>query len=152
MCQGATVAAFLALFALLMVGAVIDIRRRIVPNKLLFVCAVVWILWRGALAVYAPATLAETATLAAGSLAFGVCLLGFSVVYERFRKREALGGGDIKLLTVICLFIGVPYTLGMLFLACLISLIYGLALRKTTRTIPMVPCIACASMAVVLFL
>lgn len=144
----ATLLAYVTLFALLLAGAIIDIRKRIVPNKLVIGIAGVWLAWRIALALIAPETLSDSAISIVVAFTFGGGLIAFSVIYERLCGKEAIGGGDIKLLTVVCLFVGIQYTLAVLFVACLISLLYGFALRKTSRTIPMAPCICCAMLAV----
>jgi leader peptidase (prepilin peptidase)/N-methyltransferase len=54
-------------------------------------------------------------------LSVGILLLALSLVIGKMLKKEAIGGGDIKLVGVIGLFLGFKLTLLGLFLAALIG-------------------------------
>lgn len=57
----------------------------------------------------------------AGGFIVGFGMLGLSVLVEARTGRESFGGGDVKLLLVVGLFLGLPASLTMLLTACLIA-------------------------------
>lgn len=148
----ATLAAFVGLFALLLAAAVGDIRRRSVSNRLVAAIIVLWVLWRGALLAAALAGGAGVMPVLAGSLEavvsaaiIGGGMLLFTTAYERVRGDFAFGGGDIKLLAAVALFLGVTPTLFVLGASCAVSLVFAAANRCGTaqRGIPFATCLAC---------
>jgi len=81
-------------------------------------------------------------------------LLGWS--FEKLVKREAMGGGDIKLYTFIGILLGIQLTLLSLFVASILGLLYGFIqfIRKQSmmqREIPFGPFIAGGSILVYLW-
>lgn len=104
----------------------IDQRWGIIPDKIV-ISMIVWgtILYL----ISAPYALLNgiVGMVAAGGLMLGVALLG-KLVY----KREAVGGGDIKLAAAIGLFLGVKLSLFSLFASFTLGGLYGalLIMRK----------------------
>lgn len=84
------------------------------------------------------------------ALIYGGGILVFSLVYEQVSKKPSLGGGDIKLLFMVSLFLGVYASVLMLFLACVLGLLFAPIWRtmtkRTSLTFPFGPSIALASM------
>lgn len=115
----------LALACVLLAGAFADLEGYIIPDR--FVLAgiglrVVWFFfedWRRAL----PDALL-------GGFAVGGGLLAFVLLYEKLRKIEAMGGGDLKLLFVTGLWLGWAKNLLCLLLACVFGIVFGLATQK----------------------
>ena len=115
----------LALACVLLAGAFADLEGYIIPDR--FVLAgiglrVVWFFfedWRRAL----PDALL-------GGFAVGGGLLAFVLLYEKLRKIEAMGGGDLKLLFVTGLWLGWAKNLLCLLLACMFGIVFGLATQK----------------------
>lgn len=147
-----TLAAYAALFALLLATAVVDIRERLIPNALVASIVGVWLAWRIAAAACAVASGAGLAPVVADTLAgvvaaavVGGGLLVMTAVYERVRGIYAFGGGDVKLLAAMALFLGVVPMLFALCAACAVSLLYAVLARRTTAEngIPFAPCAAC---------
>ena len=58
-------------------------------------------------------------------------LLLVATVYEAVTKKRAMGGGDIKLLTMVGLFLGLEHGFLCLLAACLASLLIALILPHT---------------------
>lgn len=159
-----TVGAYAALFALLICASISDIRNRIVSNKLVLAIVLIWVLCRGAVIagtgeaignsgdmaplIYSYLATAIIDTLASFAVALVTVLILFTSVmfYERIRGKFALGGADIKLIAAIALFVPLDMLLAVVFIACVISLIYALAdmYAKPPRGIPFVPCLTCA--------
>ena len=115
----------LALACVLLAGAFADLEGYIIPDR--FVLAgiglrVVWFFfedWRRTL----PDALL-------GGFAVGGGLLAFVLLYEKLRKIEAMGGGDLKLLFVTGLWLGWAKNLLCLLLACVLGVGFGLATQK----------------------
>ena len=115
----------LALACVLLAGAFADLEGYIIPDR--FVLAgiglrVVWFFfedWR---------TTLPDALL--GGFAVGGGLLAFVLLYEKLRRVEAMGGGDLKLLFVTGLWLGWAKNLLCLLLACVLGIAFGLATQK----------------------
>lgn len=89
-----------------------------------------------------------------GALAVGGGLLLFVLLYEKLRKKEAMGGGDLKMLFVTGLYLGWKGNLLCLLLACLLGIFFALAdrqCREGRRLIPWGPAIAAAAILCLLF-
>ncbi len=65
----------------------------------------------------------------AGGVAVGGGILLFSLLFEQVTKRESLGGGDVKLLFAVGLFLGIPLGLFNLLLACIVGLAIAFVLK-----------------------
>lgn len=78
--------------------------------------------------------------LIADGVAISLPLLVIVVLVERILKKEAMGGGDIKLLFVTGLFLGWEKNLLTVFLACIISLIWSV--MQVRKELPFGPAIA----------
>lgn len=137
---------YLAFAALLVAAAVIDLRTLRIPNYLVAALAGLWVVWRLGLAIggvlvgtdFVTALIAPSAfrgvSLAdgiVGAVALGGGLLLVATVYEAVTKKRAMGGGDIKLLTIVGLFLGLEHGFLCLLAACLASLLIALILPHT---------------------
>lgn len=151
---GASFALFLVLLAW---ASAIDLRERRIPNKLVAAMAVLWLVVRVLLAAMAAACSAgafgvdaqigDAALVASaamvrmipfgltlgdglvGALVLGGGSLAVSIAFERLAQRPSMGGGDIKLLAVVGLFLGWERGLWCLFAACLVVLVTQMASR-----------------------
>lgn len=141
-------AAFLALFALLMAASVTDIRSRTIPNRLVLAVAAVWLLWRCASMAIGCAQPSDAVGDVLGALLFGGGLLAFVMVSERVSGRFMMGGGDVKLLAAVSLFLGLRLALVALLAACVVSLAFAAARLK--HGIPFAPCIMCGALVALL--
>lgn len=90
-----------------------------------------------------------TFVLSSTVLFFGMYLL--AVIYEKIAKKEALGGGDIKLYYFIGWIIDIRLGLLSLFIASLLGLLYAMIKKsKYEKYLPLVPFISIA-VAIVYF-
>lgn len=171
---GASFALFLVLLAW---ASAIDLRERRIPNKLVAATAVLWLAVRVLLAAMAAAccaagafgvdaqignaaSAASVATMRVspfgltlgdglvGALVLGGGSLAASIAFERLAQRPSMGGGDIKLLAVVGLFLGWERGLWCLFAACLVVLVMQMVSRVreggkgiASQTFPFAPAI-----------
>lgn len=170
---GASFALFLVLLAW---ASAIDLRERRIPNKLVAAMAVLWLAVRVLLAAMAAAcsagafgvdaqmgnaaSAASVATMRVspfgltlgdglvGALVLGGGSLAASIAFERLAHRPSMGGGDVKLLAAVGLFLGWERGLWCLFAACLVVLVMRMASRVReggkgigSQTFPFAPAI-----------
>lgn len=170
---GASFALFLVLLSW---ASTIDLRERRIPNKLVAAMAVLWLAVRVLLAAMAAACCAagfgvdaqigDAALVASaammrmipfgltlgdglvGALVLGGGSLAASIAFECLAQRPSMGGGDVKLLAVVGLFLGWERGLWCLFAACLVVLVMQMASRLreggkgiASQTFPFAPAI-----------
>ncbi len=143
-----TLVAYALVLGLLVVVSVVDARERRIPNVLVLALGALWLLWRVVLGFagqymglgFATEFIspAPTVTVPPGleivgeSLAGGILgavvlgggLLVMAALYEGIAHRESFGGGDIKLMAVLGLFLGWERGLICLLAACALSLVF----------------------------
>ncbi len=153
----------LGLFALtLIIIAVGDVRSRRVPNLGIIALVGVWVFWRAVLvyslcsssvpfldALATPDGVIGVSVFdgIVASASFGVGSLVLAVVFERVRGEFAMGGGDIKLLFAIGLYLGLQGETTAVFIACAFSVVVALLFRKLSENIPFGLSLAIGSVA-----
>ena len=125
-----------------------DLDDCVIPDGCLLTAALAW-------AVTAPflgLTLGDAAVSLLTGLALGGGMLGTSLVMDRVLKKDTLGGGDIKLLAAVGLYLGPVGSLFALMLACVLGLVLARALQKGRgQPFPFGPAIAAAAAGMLLF-
>lgn len=144
-----TLVAYGLVVVLLAVAAAIDMRTRRIPNAVSVAMVGLWVVWRVALGlggtlsgigfwaeVWAPAPpvivppglviggLTPAGGLV-GAIVLGGGLLVLTAGYEAFAHRESFGGGDIKLMAALGLFLGLERGVICLLAACVLSLLFA---------------------------
>ena len=137
-----TIVAYLAFGCVLVAIAVRDVRTLTIDNRSVLLLMGLWLLWRIALGVEAVVNgfdflvaVVEAAPLTGVSLSDGVLgaivlgggLLVFTTAWEAVTKKAAMGGGDIKLLAAMGLFLGLVGGMVALAVACVVFAIVGIA-------------------------
>ena len=91
--------------------------------------------------------------MALGAFSVSLPLLLLSLVMDALLKKDTLGGGDIKLLFVLGLYLSWLEMLLLLALACVLALLWaaGPGRRRAGGEIPLGPFLAAAWLAVTLF-
>lgn len=164
----ARVFAYLALGSILCVAIATDLDTMTIPNTLVGAAFIVWLssVWFMQPLEYGVGNAFDAwieggfSAVAADGLAaaflIGGGILVFSAVYEQVSGKQSLGGGDIKLLCAVTLFLGIYASLLTIFLACLFGLLFAPLWRAVTRqsspTFPFAPSIACATLVILVAL
>jgi len=128
-----------------------DLRTRLVPNKLVLAMLVAWL---SVTALYILIDIQSAMGFLLPSLIGGLSGGGFFLIMYLV-SGKGIGGGDIKLITVIGLFLTFAKLLPMLFISSLLIALFAgalLLMKKATMksAIPMVPFLY-AGVLVVLF-
>ncbi|MDO4501215.1 MAG: prepilin peptidase [Erysipelotrichaceae bacterium] len=84
-----------------------------------------------------------------GGLLIAGSVLLISLIMDKILKKESMGGGDIKLLFVTGLYLGIIGNLFCLIISCFMGIIFVIGLKKDK--IPFGPSIAMACMFMVLY-
>ena len=89
-------------------------------------------------------------------LLFGAGLLGISLILDRMMGRDTLGGGDIKLIAVTGLYLGIIGTLFTLIISCIGGLVFSLISNAKDesgrgKAFPFGPWIAAAAAIMLLY-
>ena len=127
--------------------SLVDAEIREIPDGALIAGAVIWLvtlpfLWNG---------WADALTHVAAGLVYGLVLLLLSLAMDKLLKKESLGGGDVKLLALIGLYLGFVQTLFALILACVLGLAQAyVTVRRRGVPFPFGPALS-ASAALMIF-
>lgn len=137
--------------AVLFVLTLTDIDDMIIPDGCHIVAVIAWIAaepflfdgWKGVISHVAAA------------LIYGGGLLAVSLILDRIMGRDTLGGGDIKLIAVTGLYLGMIGNLFTLMLSCIMGLIFNAIIKRSSgdgdRAFPFGPWIAGAAAIMLLF-
>ncbi len=141
--------AFYLLFAyMLIVGSFIDFRYYIIPDRISLGLMVVGLIF---------GYLSHRFLFSLYGLIFGFALLYFVAILGKLLfKKEAMGGGDIKLLGGIGAFLGIKGVLFVLFFSSLFGSIVGIALIVAKKSemggrIPFGPYLSLAALVYLFF-
>lgn len=135
-------------FACLVVAAVNDFQSRTIPDKVVAAICCVWLAQVALRALSGESSwlIDASQSLGAAALLCAVLLL-FVSAYEAISGKAALGGGDVKLLSVAALYLGPSKVLLLIFFAFSLGIVMALAYRvRGSRTFPFGPAIALGSM------
>ena len=131
----------LLLACVLLACAFADLEGYIIPDRFLLFGAGVFIVFL----VWEPEPLHRLIQGALGGLAVPGALLAVVLMMEKRMGREAMGGGDLKLLALTGLYLGWMGNLLCLLLACVLGICAGLASGRRDAPIPWGPSIAAAA-------
>ena len=108
--------------SILLVCSFADLEGYIIPDRFIAVGVVLFI----TTLFFDPQPLRRALDGAIGGLAVAGCVLLLVLGMEKLLGREAMGGGDIKLMAVLGLFLGLERGVVCLLTACLLSVAYVL--------------------------
>ena len=136
-------AAFLIFSYALIVGSFIDLKHYIIPDRISLGLIAVGV----AFSYFLPIGLKGSLIGAASGF---VILYGLALLGELLFKKEAMGGGDIKLLSGIGAFLGIKGVLFVLLFSSFLGSLIGIALitagkKELTSKIPFGPYLSLAA-------
>lgn len=117
-----------ALFSLLLALTMIDFDHKILPDNLVFLTGLLGLLF----STTGSGLLNPTEAIYQSIIAYFVTNI-FIGVYSKLRGMTMMGFGDIKLIGVLTLFIGLSLTLNALIIACVSGIVYYIALKLTKK-------------------
>lgn len=132
---------YLVLFSCLFVLSLVDLEIYEIPDSCIVIPIVGWII----LNIFEKNWLDG---LLGGLIIAGSILL-ISLVMDKVLKKESLGGGDIKLLFVTGLYLGLVGNLFNIILACILGIFFIIARKE--KMIPFGPSISLACMIMLLY-
>lgn len=133
--------------ALLLALSLTDLFRRIIPDRLLLALAVNRAVWFFVLREDTARALASL-----GAFAVPACILVLTLVWEKRAGREVMGGGDIKLLFALALYMDWAGLLLTLLAGCLLGIVCGVLMGRTKGTaMPFGPFLAAGAVFAVCF-
>ncbi|MCI9130045.1 MAG: prepilin peptidase [Eggerthellaceae bacterium] len=130
------------MMAWLIAASVTDIRSRKIPNAFVLGLIIGWAAFQLAGLALGLLSLQHVANGICALVIYGLLLLAFTALYERFTGKPGMGGGDIKLMAACALYLGLTRGAAFLVMACLIGAVAGVIAKK--RAVPLAPCIAFA--------
>lgn len=134
----------LILVTLLLGLSLVDLELYIIPDGFIIIGIVTWALGL----LFMSDELAYLKDGLIGGLGIGVFIFLISLVMDKVLKKESLGGGDIKLLFLVCLYTGIFGGILLLIISCVIGLLFVFALKKDK--IPFGPSISLATFIVLM--
>ena len=126
--------------------SIIDMQVQIIPNGCLLVAIVARVIYYFCTEDY---SFGSFFALLANGLLISLPLFILVLIMEKVLKKEAMGGGDIKLLFVTGMYIGWENNLLALFFACIMGILYGVVKIRSEKklgTFPFGPFIAMGTM------
>jgi len=123
------------MISVLMIESISDIEQMIVIDRIWMIGIIPLVIFR--------IIEKEILTYLLSSFILFALLYAISYIGSKVFKKEALGGGDIKLYIFIGFILTWQQGLISLFLASFFGLIYGLIFQRINKVIPLVPFIAC---------
>lgn len=131
-------------FCILYLVTVTDMYDQIIPDGALLVAIVVRVIafvlnykyefYTNIVYIHKPALWSELLWLFVDGLAVSLPLLILVLIMEKIMKKEAMGGGDIKLLFVTGLYLGWARNILVIFFACIIGIIGAMIQQKQIQT------------------
>ena len=134
---------WLFFFCILYLVTVTDIYEQIIPDGALLVAIIFKVvhyvvcyqfdLYQGIIYIEKPSVWIKLFELLVDGLAVSLPLLILVLIMEKVLKKEAMGGGDIKLLFVTGLYLGWTRNILVVFFACIIGIIVGSIQQKKCK-------------------
>lgn len=135
------------LAGVLFIVALTDLENFVIYNGCLLVGLIAWI---GTVYFVAPVDVRWSWIMHhfLAGLAVGFIMLALSLIMDRVLKKESLGGGDIKLFSLLGLYLGYAGAYELVLFSCVLGLVFALARKAmfpdASREFPFGPMIALA--------
>ncbi len=121
----------LVLMCCLFCLSLVDLDIQIIPDRFLLIPAIV----RAAELLLTGGFSALVSGILPG-LILGGGMLILSLIMDKILKKDTMGGGDIKLMALLGMFLTLPECLLMLMIACVVGIVMGSILMKVDSETP----------------
>ena len=148
---------YIAMFSLLIIISFVDIEREIIPDVIVVPGIIIGVLLGGftfpVIRFLEPFvargfSLAPICSSIIGGAIGATVIASFAIIGKLLFKKEAMGGGDIKLLAMIGSFTGWVGALWTIFLGSIVGLVFGLLTRR--EKIPFAPSLSIATFIILI--
>lgn len=123
-------------------GTMTDFEDRIIPDGSIVLAIVVRLVWY---LLFEEVNFKSFGLLLVDGLSLSLAVLVIVLIMEKILKKEAMGGGDIKLLFVMGLYLGVLQCFLAVMIACISGIVGGVYYIKKDVSIPFGPFLAFGS-------
>lgn len=137
---------YIVLLCILLALSLVDLEKYEIPDRFI-IAGIVW--WAMTIPLMDISVKAQLMDGLIGALVIAGSMLIMSMIFDKVTGKESLGGGDIKLLFMTGLYLGLFTGLLSLIAACMIGIIFVLVLKQ--NRIPFGPAISLATMLSALF-
>lgn len=139
---------FIVACAILGYSAYTDIKHREISNIACVLLCVVWLSGNLYLVIIRNFDIINICVQILEGIVVLTVMLLLSYLFEKYTKKPSIGGGDIKLIAVCCLFFNTRAFLEFIFLACIIGVGSSVLDKERDSGFPFAPAIAVAFVVV----
>ena len=129
---------FTVLCCLLLLVSFTDLEDCTIPDKVI----IVGLVWRVVWVFLAEDSTADLKSALLGAVIISIPLLLVVLLMEKIIKKEAMGGGDFKLLIMVGSYFSAGLNLVAFIFACILGILFGLVFAGKGKKFPFGPSIA----------
>jgi len=126
---------YLVLSSLMLCASFADLEDYIIPDILI----ILGIINRIVFIILSNNFLSELLSSLIGGFGMAIPLYVLVIVMEKILKKEAMGGGDIKLVFMLGLYLGIPESLFGIIVACIVGIIFAYSSDALHKQFPFGP-------------
>ncbi|WP_408069805.1 prepilin peptidase [Butyrivibrio sp. JL13D10] len=135
--------------------ALVDLESSEIPDGVLIAMMISWMFFSAIELYLGRYTLVFYGKRLLSGVMCGAVMLAISILMDELLKKESLGGGDIKLMAIIAIYLGFVGTYELILFSCVIGILFAVVRRiikpKASNEFPFGPSIAAAAYIVLLF-
>lgn len=126
-----------------------DLEERLIPNGCILAALIGWAATEPWLFVSVRDLLTHIGAMAG----FVIAILAVVFVMDRILKKDSMGGGDVKLIGVLALYLGPVSMMFALFFSCMLGIGYAVLARRFRRgeAVAFGPCLSAAGFLMAIF-
>ena len=138
---------YLVLVSLMLAISFADLEDYLIPDRFI----VVGLINRLVFILLGSSIKQELISSLIGGLVISLPILIISIIMTKILKRDAMGGGDIKLFFMLGTYFGIGENLLSVLMACIVGIIFSVITKKTKEEFPFGPSICLAYYITILF-
>jgi len=126
---------YLILCSLMLCASFADLEDYIIPDILI----ILGIINRIIFCILSNNFLSELLSSLVNGLAIAIPMIILVIVMEKILKKEAMGGGDIKLMFMVGLYLNIPQSIFSILVACVVGIVFAYSIGKQREQFPFGP-------------